>query len=105
MSSADEFEGDSPRKTYQGPHSARHPIPTIQKYKAERHELNGQQQDAEKAQQDEADEPTYKRAYHAARGVLTGEDPPASTHDPYKAQNRNVHTEGDTKGGEPQVAQ
>ncbi|KAJ9606392.1 hypothetical protein H2200_009353 [Cladophialophora chaetospira] len=100
MSSTEELEPDSQRQTrHQGPHSARHPIPTIQKYKAERSELGDQQQDAEKAQQDEADESTYKRAYHAAKGVITGEEPPKSSHDPYKTQNRNVHNEGETKDG------
>src|ERR1700761_7573156 len=93
MSSKDDFEPESRRRTYQTPHSARHPIPTIQKYRAERHELNDQQEDAEKAQRDETDESTVKRAYHAAKGVITGEAPPPSSHDPYKAQNRNVHVD------------
>ncbi|OCT54560.1 C2 (Calcium/lipid-binding, CaLB) [Cladophialophora carrionii] len=97
MSSADELDPDSQRRTYQGPHSARHPIPTIQKYKAERQELNNNQQDAEQAQRDETDDSTYKRAYHAAKGVLKGEDPPQSGHDPYRTQNRNVHTEGEER--------
>jgi hypothetical protein len=68
--------------------------------------LNNQQQDAEQAQRDETDDSTYKRAYHAAKGVLKGEDPPQSSHDPYRTQNRNVHFEGEERdGGGPEALQ
>ncbi len=102
MSSADEVEPDSRQRNYQGPHSSRHPIPTIQKYRAERKDLNDQQQDAEKAQHEETDDPTYKRAYHAAKGIIKGEEPPQSTHDPYRTQNRNIHSEHETRNASGQ---
>ncbi|OAL33856.1 hypothetical protein AYO20_06867 [Fonsecaea nubica] len=99
MSSTDDFDPESQRRTYQAPHSARHPIPTVQKYRAERSELNNQQQQAEQAQHDETDDSTVKRAYHAAKGVLKGEEEgPKSRHDPYRSQNRNVVTPGEPAG-------
>ncbi|KIX97700.1 uncharacterized protein Z520_06478 [Fonsecaea multimorphosa CBS 102226] len=100
MSSADDFDPESQRRTYQAPHSARHPIPTIQKYRAERSELNNQQQQAEQAQHDETDDSTVKRAYHAAKGILKGEEEgPKSSHDPYRSQNRNIQTPGQQPRG------
>ncbi|OQU96034.1 C2 domain-containing protein [Cladophialophora immunda] len=100
MSSTDDFDPESQRRTYQAPHSARHPIPTIQKYRAERSELNNQQQQAEEAQHDETDDSTVKRAYHAAKGILKGEEEgPRSTHEPYRSQNRNIQRSSDTGGG------
>ncbi|OAP54973.1 hypothetical protein AYL99_10673 [Fonsecaea erecta] len=100
MSSTDEFDPESQRRTYQAPHSARHPIPTIQKYRAERSELNNQQQQAEQAQHEETDDSTVKRAYHAAKGILKGEDEgPRSTHDPYRSQNRNIQNPPGQPGG------
>lgn len=91
-SQEDEFDtSDATRRRYKAPYTAHHPIPTIQKYKAERSELEGQQKQAEEAQKDEGDEPTVKRAFHAAKGILKGEDPaPHSDHDPYATENRNV---------------
>ena len=91
MSAGDEFNPDNQRRSHKTPHSGNHPIPTVQRYRAQRDELNDQQQEAEEAQRDETDEPSYKRAFHAAKGILKGEDPPPkSSHDPYKTQNRNV---------------
>lgn len=92
MSSHDEFDSEQPRRDYRAPYTARHPIPTIQKYKAERDELEQHQQQAEEAQKDEGDESTVKRAFHASKGILKGEDQPKSGHDPYRTQNRNVQS-------------
>ncbi|KAK5461347.1 hypothetical protein LTS15_003410 [Exophiala xenobiotica] len=91
MSGKEDFEPDGhQRRNYKSPYTSRHPIPTVQKYRAERSELQDQQQQAEEAQHDEEDESTVKRAFHAAKGVLTGDEPPKSSHDPYKTENRNV---------------
>ncbi|KAL2427342.1 Meiotically up-regulated protein 190 [Exophiala dermatitidis] len=95
MSAVDDIDPDSSRTNHQPPHTARHPIPTIQRYKAERSELNDHQQQAEEAQHDEGDEPTVERAYHAAKNILKGEDPPKkSQHDPYRSENRNIEGTG-----------
>ncbi|KAK5266591.1 hypothetical protein LTR40_014406, partial [Exophiala xenobiotica] len=91
MSGKEDFEPDGhQRRNYKSPYTSRHPIPTVQRYRAERGELKDQQQQAESAQHDEEDESTVKRAFHAAKGVLTGDEPPKSSHDPYKTENRNV---------------
>ncbi|KIV94192.1 hypothetical protein PV10_01981 [Exophiala mesophila] len=99
MASEDDFNPDSSRRNYRAPYTAHHPIPTIQKYKANRSELEGQQKQAEEAQKEDGDDPNYKRAYHAAKGILKGEDPPQSGHDPYKADNRNVAKEQNGRNG------
>ncbi|KEF62764.1 uncharacterized protein A1O9_00737 [Exophiala aquamarina CBS 119918] len=96
MSQDDDFDTEASRRRYKAPYTAHHPIPTIQKYKAERSELEGQQKQAEKAQKDEDDDPTVKRAYHAAKDILKGEDggAPHSGHDPYRTENRNMQSAG-----------
>ncbi|KIW17456.1 hypothetical protein PV08_04650 [Exophiala spinifera] len=94
MASNDEFEPDSRQRNYRAPYTSRHPIPTVQKYKAERSELKSQQDEAESAQHDEEDDSKVKRAYHAAKGVITGDEPPKSMHDPYKTENRNLQGAG-----------
>lgn len=100
-SNDDDFDTDGSRRRYKAPYTAHHPIPTIQKYKAERSELEGQQKQAEEAQKDEGDDATVKRAYHAAKGILKGEDPaPRSGHDPYATENRNVQGTGTGHGGQ-----
>lgn len=105
MADNDEFQSDNHERSYQQPYTSKHPIPTVQKYRAERSELKGQQEDAEEAQQDDADESTVKRAYHAAKGVLTGEEPPKSTHEAYKSENRNLAGTGQSTDGSRQDAQ
>ncbi|EXJ79281.1 hypothetical protein A1O3_08783 [Capronia epimyces CBS 606.96] len=97
MSAGDEFDPETNRRNHQSPYTSRHPIPTIQKYRAERSELSDQQQQAEDAQHDEGDDPTVKRAYHAAKGVLKGEDTPRPEHNPYETENRNVEGTGQPK--------
>jgi len=93
MGENDDFETEASRRNYKAPYTSHHPIPTIQKYKAERSELEDQQKQAEEAQKDEGDEPTVKRAYHAAKDILKGGDggAPRSGHDPYPTENRNLH--------------
>lgn len=96
MGGNDDFDTETSRRRYKAPYTAHHPIPTIQKYKAERSELEGQQKQAEEAQKDEGDDPTVKRAYHAAKDILKGGDggAPRSGHDPYPTENRNLQGTG-----------
>lgn len=101
-----DFDPEASRRRYKAPYTAHHPIPTIQRYKAERSELEGQQKQAEEAQKDEGDDPTVKRAYHAAKGILKGEDGgPRSGHDPYTTENRNVQGTGADHGGQKEHAE
>ncbi|KAI1622840.1 hypothetical protein EDD37DRAFT_633093 [Exophiala viscosa] len=102
MATNDEFEPDSHERSYQQPYTSRHPIPTVQKYRAERSEREDNQEQAQAAQQDEGDESTLKRAFHAAKGVIKHEDPPQSSHDPYKTENRNVIGTGQPTNGSRQ---
>lgn len=99
MPPEDDFNPDNARRNYRAPYTAHHPIPTVQKYKANRSELEDQQKQAEEAQKEDGDDPNYKRAYHAAKGILKGEDPPQSGHNPYEADNRNIAKEQNGRNG------
>lgn len=94
MSAVDDFDPQSNRRAQHEPYTSKHPIPTIQRYREERSDLKEGQQQAEEAQHDEADDRTFTRAFHAAKGILTGEEAPKPQHDPYKAENRNVEGTG-----------
>ncbi|KAI1339451.1 hypothetical protein F5Y15DRAFT_382586 [Xylariaceae sp. FL0016] len=81
----------SARREYGGPHSGKHPIPTIQGYRQHRRELDDQLQDEEQAQQGPEDESKPKRAFQSAKAIITGQDEDAqrSRHHPYPSTNRN----------------
>ncbi|EXJ96076.1 hypothetical protein A1O1_01202 [Capronia coronata CBS 617.96] len=98
MSSSNDFNPDSNRRAHKGPYTSRHPIPTIQRYREHRGGLKDQQQQAEDAQHDADDDGgTVKRAFHAVKGVLKGEDGSKPAHDPYKTENRNVERPGQSQ--------
>jgi len=84
-------DGSSTSKSYKQPHSGRHPIPTVQGYRNQRKELEGQVQDEERAQQGPEDESKTKRAYHSAKAIFKDEDrtEPDNRHDPYPVANHN----------------
>jgi len=77
------------RRQYARPHSGKHPIPTVQRYREHRKELRGQQQETEEAQRGPEDESKPKRAFESAKAVFKGEDHPESEFDPYSSVNRN----------------
>lgn len=84
-----DVEEDYPRRSHLGPHSGRHPIPTIQGYKEHRRDLNDQQQQAEAAQEGPEDESKARRAYDSVKTIFKGEDDPKSQHEPYSSGNRH----------------
>ena len=90
MSSTRDVEEDETRSRYGGPYTGRHPIPTVQQYREDRHEIEQRQQETQDAQEGEEDESKAKRAFHSAKGILKGEQQPKSTHEPYPSANRNV---------------
>ena len=92
MSSQEELDEPTSRGDFQGPNASNRPIPTIQKYRAEQDHREERQKATAQAQHEEADDPTYKRAYHAAKDVAQGKDEPQpSTHNPYPTTNRNTN--------------
>ncbi|KAI1259397.1 hypothetical protein F5Y18DRAFT_433336 [Xylariaceae sp. FL1019] len=92
MSGEQDFEEDrsAPRTTHGGPHSGKHPIPTVQGYRQQRKELEGQVETEEKAQEGPEDESKPKRAFKSAKAIFKDQDPQAATrHDPYPSTNHN----------------
>ncbi|KAI0598810.1 hypothetical protein F4775DRAFT_553079 [Biscogniauxia sp. FL1348] len=90
MASYDVFESNNTReRDYGDPHSAKHPIPTIQNYRQHRKELQGQLDDEEQAQKGPEDESNPRRAYESAKAAFKGEDRPQTRHDPYPTSNHN----------------
>ncbi|KAH9901707.1 hypothetical protein F4778DRAFT_771039 [Xylariomycetidae sp. FL2044] len=81
--------GSSNRREYTKPHNAKHKIPTVQGYRQQRRELDGQLHDEEEAQKGPEDGSKAKRAFQSAKGIITGEDDPAKRHDPYPSSNHN----------------
>ncbi|KAI0967535.1 hypothetical protein F4678DRAFT_246084 [Xylaria arbuscula] len=93
MAEHDAFEeGDTaPKKVHGGPHSGKHPIPTVQGYRQQRKQLGDQEQDEEKAQRGPEDDSKPKRAYRSAKAIFKDEDAEytRSHHDPYPSANLN----------------
>lgn len=89
MSEGD-FDENSNRKAYTAPYTSKHPIPTVQKYRAHRTELDEQQKQAEQAQHDETDDSKLKRAFKSVKKVIRDDDdvskPPG---EPYPSGNLN----------------
>ncbi|KAI1425255.1 hypothetical protein F5Y12DRAFT_385275 [Xylaria sp. FL1777] len=86
-------QGDDavPNRVYGGPHSGKHPIPTVQGYRQHRKELGDQVQDEEQAQRGLEDDSKPKRAYRSVKAIFKDEDAeyPETRHDPYPSANLN----------------
>ncbi|KAH6648415.1 hypothetical protein BKA67DRAFT_608929 [Truncatella angustata] len=89
MPSHNDFEDDAARRSYVGPHSGKHPIPTIQGYRERRKELDSDNELAENLQHEPADDSKPKRAFDSVKAIFNDQDSPKSHHDPYPATNRN----------------
>ncbi|KAJ8124574.1 hypothetical protein O1611_g9066 [Lasiodiplodia mahajangana] len=86
----DRQDDAAPNRLYGGPHSGKHPIPTVQGYRQHRKELGDQVQEEEQAQRGPEDDSKPKRAYDSAKAIFKDEDPkPKSRHDPYPSANLN----------------
>ncbi|KAI5865413.1 hypothetical protein GGS23DRAFT_426057 [Durotheca rogersii] len=89
MSNQVDFEYDASAREYGDPHSAQHPIPTVQGYRQRRKELAGQLRDEEEAQQGPEELAKPKRPFESVKAIIQGKDSPTSRHDPYPSANRN----------------
>ncbi|KAI1125854.1 hypothetical protein F5Y10DRAFT_224065 [Nemania abortiva] len=90
----------APNRVYGGPHSGKHPIPTVQGYRQHRKELGDQVQDEEQAQRGPEDDSKPKRAYNSAKAILKGEEAkPKSRHDPYPSANLNYAPQSASEEG------
>jgi hypothetical protein len=98
--SSNDFESEAARKNYRAPYSHDHPIPTIQKYRAHREELKGQEQRAEDAQHTPEDDSRTKRAFDAVKSIVKNEDHQDAEGNPYPTENLNVQREDGGLPGE-----
>lgn len=93
MSYSGSIEEEAGQRNYTKPYSSKHPIPTIQGYRAHRKEIEEQYGgDDDQFEQNTTDEPSKpKRAYDSAKTILKGEDEQAnnSQHGPYPVSNHN----------------
>lgn len=89
-SSQDDFETNPPRQRHRPSRSARHPIPTIQKYREHRSQLETQQHEKEQSEKQPGDEKQTKpkRALESVKAILKGEDE-EPTDSAYLAENQH----------------
>jgi hypothetical protein len=89
MSDQGDFGEDTTRRAFAQPYTSKHPIPTVQKYRAHRDQLDEQQQEAEEAQHDETDDSKVKRAFNSIKKIVKDEDVTKAPSEPYASTNLN----------------
>lgn len=93
MDSQTDFSEGAARKDYKAPYSHNHPVPTVQRYREHRGELDEQQKQAEVAQHTEEDDSKTRRAFESVKSIFKGDDDekkhPSGT--PYPTANRNTN--------------
>ncbi|KAH6724465.1 hypothetical protein BKA61DRAFT_30293 [Leptodontidium sp. MPI-SDFR-AT-0119] len=90
MSAPADFDEDAARRNYKAPYSKNRPIPTIQRYREHRHELEEQQSNAEEAQRTQEDDSRTKRAFDSVKAIVKDEDKKHPIGDPYPTGNRHT---------------
>ncbi|KAK3695746.1 hypothetical protein B0T22DRAFT_509140 [Podospora appendiculata] len=90
----DDFEDRGATRAHGGPYTAKHPVPTVQKYREHQAEIKNRQQETEEAQTEAeggASDSKTKRAYKSVKAVAKDEDQPKTgrPHEPYPRANRN----------------
>lgn len=85
-----DFDEEAARRDYKAPYSHNHPIPTIQRYREHRNELDEQYKQAEDAQHTEQDDSRAKRVFNSVKAIVKNEDKKDPAGDPYPTFNRNT---------------
>ena len=88
MTTQGDFDEESSRRTYTAPYSPHHPVPTVQKYREHRDELDNQQKKEEETYNDETEGKVH-RAISSVKKIFAGEDNKHAPGDPYPTENRN----------------
>lgn len=83
-----DFEEEAAQRDYRAPYSRSHPIPTIQRYREHREELEGRTKAAEDAQHTEEDNSRLGRAYNSVRTIIKDEDKDNVPGSPYPTANQ-----------------
>ncbi|KAH8797556.1 hypothetical protein F5882DRAFT_349505 [Hyaloscypha sp. PMI_1271] len=93
-----DFDEEAARRDYKAPYSHDHPIPTIQRYREHRNELDEQYKQAEDAQHTGEDDSRAKRALNSVKAIVKNEDKKDSAGDPYPTSNRNTDEDKQVPG-------
>jgi hypothetical protein len=93
-----DFEEEAARRDYKAPYSHDHPIPTIQRYREHRNELDEQYKQAEDAQHTGEDDSRAKRAFNSVKAIVKNEDKKDPAGDPYPTSNRNTNEDKQVPG-------
>jgi hypothetical protein len=81
-------EEEASRRNYTAPYTSHHPVPTVQKYREHRDELDNQQK-LEEETYDNKEEGKLQHAVSSVKKIFVGEDNKHAPGDPYPAENRN----------------
>src|SRR5271154_7205305 len=91
MSGQSDFDrNEASHSTYTAPYTSHHPVPTVQRYREHRQELDAAQKKRDQADDEEPEEDgkLYQDA-DATGKIFKGEDQKAGSSSPYNAENRN----------------
>ena len=91
MADQPSLEKGALRKTYQAPYSHNHPIPTVQRYREHRNDLNDDQKQEDEAQLPNEDETQQKRAFNGVKTIFKENDNNDASRDLYPTANRNTN--------------
>jgi hypothetical protein len=81
-------EEEVSRRTYTAPYNSNHPVPTVQRYREHRDELQNQQKQEEETYNNR-EEGKLQHAVSSVRNIFVGQDNKHAPGDPYPAENRN----------------
>jgi hypothetical protein len=93
-----DFDEEAAHRDYKAPYSHDHPIPTIQRYREHRNELDEQYKQAEDAQHTGEDDSRAKRALNSVKAIVKNEDKKDPAGDPYPTSNRNTDEDKQVPG-------
>jgi hypothetical protein len=99
MADGQNFDEEASRRDYRAPYSRNHPIPTVQRYREHRGELDQDRQQAEAAQYTEEDDSRTKKAFDAVKTIFKDDEKQQAQGSPYPTANRNTN-EVDKQPGE-----
>lgn len=88
---SEDFSEEAGRRDYKAPHSGKHQIPTIQKYREHRSEIDEREKEAEDAQHSEEDDSKTKRAFESVKSIFKEGDKDTAPGNAYPTSNRNAN--------------
>ena len=102
MSDQGHPEEEASRRTYTAPYSSHHPVPTVQKYREHKGELETRQKEQEETY-DEEEPGKLKQAASSIKHIFRGEDDKHLKGSPYPTENRNLEASqnGDQDSSKP----